>query len=623
MPRSRRSQQISSRQHQLPLGFDFARRSAASPAESTSALDRRRRLKGITLVGFAWALVIVARLFSLQIADFERWQDWAVKEHFKEVVVASERGPILDRNGKILAVSVPAESVYLRPRQVKDGANVAKELSQVLEVPAAEINKKLSSASPFVWVRRQVPRALADKVRDLNLAGVGSLMETRRYYPYNEAASALIGKVSIDGTGLSGIEARYEEYLHTEGLKTRVVRDALGKTIHKDTASEFRLPKGGALKLTLDAAIQMIMEEELAAGRSAAKAGAAMAVMVDADTGEILGLSQAPSLNFNQQLEGNTKGALRNMVLETVFEPGSVMKPIVTAGALDAGVTSPAEIFNCEGGRYGVGKHTIKDVHPYGMLSVFDIVVRSSNIGMTKIGMRLGKERLYRHLRDFGFGTDSGLGLPGETRGILRDPSQWALVDVATHSFGQGVAVTPLQMVRAVSALANGGRLPDLRLVDDGRDFSSRRVLSEKTAQKVREMMLGVVSDEHGTGSKAAVAGVPIGGKTGTAQKVRDGGRGYAPGEYIASFVGFADGTPIGVPRTLTLMVVIDEPRAKSIYGGTLAAPVFQRIIQRTLHLLLTRNGSSSGGDEIVPESGSIYPAYSVKGYLKEAGYRS
>ena len=208
---------------------------------------------------------------------------------------------------------------------------------------------------------------------------------------------------------------------------------------------------------------------------------------------------------------------------------------------------------------------------------------------MTKVGIKLGSEKLYRSLREFGFGSDSGLKLPGESKGILRPVSSWAQVDVATHSFGQGVAVTPLQMVRAMSVIANGGRLPRLRLVDS-EPSESTRIISEGTANTVREMLFGVVENEHGTGAKAAIEGVRIGGKTGTAQKARKDGRGYAPGAYIVSFLGFADATGIGISKTLTLMVLVDEPRTKSNYGGTISAPIFQRIMQRSLHFISTRN---------------------------------
>lgn len=403
----------------------------------------RLRLIGIFALG--WVGLLVSRLYSLQVSDFETWQDWAIKQHVSEVEIAAERGPVLDRNGKLLAVSVPAESVYVRPKQVKDKERAVQELSALLEMKPATLKEKLSSTQPFVWIKRQVPRYQVEKVASLNLQGVGTVLESRRFYPYNQAASALIGKVGIDGKGLSGIESLYEDRLHVDHLKTRGTRDAFGKVIQVSQLGEeesFEVPKGDALRLTIDADLQLIMDEELEVGRKEAKAKQAMAVMIDSNTGEIIALSQSPSFNFNNPAV-DSKNALRNLLVEAVFEPGSTMKPIVAAAAMDAGVVTPTEKINCENGRFKYSTHTVKDVHPSGTVTFFDVVVRSSNIGMTKVGLRLGPDRLHQYLKRFGFGTDTDLGLAGETPGILRHVSGWAKIDTATHSFGQGIAVTP------------------------------------------------------------------------------------------------------------------------------------------------------------------------------------
>lgn len=584
-----------SRQSLLALDFASQRSNLRSPRKTAEA-NRRHRLWIILGVAGVWMSIVIARLVSLQITSVERWQEWALKQHFSEITIASERGTIVDRKDRLLAVSVPAGSVYVRPRQVKDKPAAAREIAKMLSLPEKDVLKKLNGAAPFVWIQRQLPRVRAEQVSALDIPGVGHIVEARRFYPYNEAASTLIGRVGVDGVGLSGVESLFEKRLHGAHVKTRVTRDALGNQIEMISAAggeEFDLPTGESLRLTLDSDIQVIMDDELEAGRRFAKSKAAMAVMVDADTGDVLGMSQVPSVNFNSDKVHSTRG-MKNLIVESVFEPGSIMKPLVAASVLDAGVASARDILNCEAGRFRVGKHTIKDVHPSSSISFFDVVVRSSNIGMTKVGMRLGADRLYASLRSFGFGESTKLGLPGETRGILRPVESWAQVDVATHSFGQGVAVTPLQVVRAVSAIANGGMLPKLSVIDDGTDPKLRqgdRILSERAATIAREMMYGVVEDEHGTGGNAAIEGVRIGGKTGTAQKARTDGRGYAAGLYVASFVGFAEADSLGVKRRLSLLVMIDEPHTNSIYGGTLAAPVFKRIMQRTLHYLSTSDG--------------------------------
>lgn len=594
------------------IGMDFALLRSSSLAVSSLARQRPMRLRLIGVIAILWTAGLVARMYSLQVSDFETWQDWAIRQHVADVEIASERGPVLDRNGKLMAVSVPAQSIYVRPRQVQDKQLVAKELSRLLGMKSSVIMERLTSKQPFVWLKRQLPRYQAEKITEVSLPGVGAVLEARRFYPYNNAASALIGKVGTDGKGLSGIEGLYERRLHEEQVKTRAGRDALGKIIHtsvSDDEDSFEPPKGDALKLTIDADLQIIMDEELEIGRKNANAKQAMAIMVDSDTGEVIALSQSPSYNFNNPSTSG-KNELRNLLVEAVFEPGSTMKPIVAAAAFDAGVVKPTDLINCENGRYPFSKHTIKDVHPSGTIPFHDVVVRSSNIGMTKVGIRMGSDRLYSYLKKFGFGQSSQLGLPGESAGILRPEPTWAKVDVATHAFGQGVAVTPLQIVRAVAAIANGGVLPRLSVVmDDGGLPEGNRIISEQAAEWAREMMYGVVEDEHGTGGKAKIDGLRVGGKTGTAQKASEHGRGYQAGNYVASFVGFADGTPLGVSRNITAMVIMDEPHAKSIYGGTLAAPVFQRVIDRSFRFLSTKR--QLGADKprqpfIEPDQGTI-----------------
>ena len=573
---------------QFPLNF-----SRTSGTESPSVLpprSRRIRTAALGIVAITWVTAIGARLYYLQIADHSRWQSWAMKQHVADVELASERGPILDRSGKLMAVSVPAGSVYIRPKQIKDREATALQLAAVLEMDKRDILKKMDEKSPFVWIRRQLPRAIADKVAHLKLSGVNYVLEAKRFYPFSQAASTLIGKAGVDGTGLSGIEKIYEKELHEQNKKQRVVRDAYGNPIHLTAfgADDAELPKGASLKLTLDTDIQQIVDEEVELGEANAHAKSVSAVMIDPESGEILAMSQSGSPNFNLAGTGS-KEETKNALVEAVFEPGSIFKPLVAAAAVEEGLFKETDIINCENGKYPFMKHVIKDVHPSGAIPFFDVVVRSSNIGMTKIGIRLGKERLYDWIRRFGFGYNTKLGLPGETAGILRHVNSWSGVDVATHSFGQGVAVTPLQIVRAVAAVANGGKLPTLKLLADQQTPEPLRIISEKTAGIVQEMMYGVVEDEHGTGGKAEIEGLRVGGKTGTAQKARADGKGYAAGSYVASFVGFADMAGLGVKKKLVLLVTVDEARTTSIYGGTLAAPVFKRVIQRTAHMMVTR----------------------------------
>lgn len=573
-----------------PLKYDFACKRAIYKTDVPSPKQRRLRLGMIGFVSGLWVALLVYRLSSLQLFDFEKWQEWAFKQHSTEFQLSAERGRIVDRNGKLLAVSVPAGSVYVRPAQIKDKSKTAAELSKILDMDASSIMQKLQKKDSFVWLKRQIPRSDADRINDLGFKGVGSVLESRRYYPYAESASVLLGKVGIDGEGLSGLERVYNRYLKGQEITSQATKDAFGNmiAISKDDQN-FEVPKGQGLELTIDSNLQMIVDQELEEGRINAKAKRAYAVMVDADSGEILALSQAPNFDLNTNEIANND-YLKNYVAESVYEPGSTFKPLIAAAAIDSGAVRPEEMIDCENGRMVFGKHTIKDVHAQKVISVSDIIIRSSNIGMAKIGAKLGAERLYQAISDFGFGQVSGASLPTESRGILRNEKDWATVDVATHSFGQGIAVTPLQMVRATSAIVNGGLLPKLKIVRDRNLDLPKRILSEKTAAKVREIMYDVVENESGTGKLSKIEGIRVGGKTGTAQKALANGRGYAQGLYVASFVGFADARLLGVDRKLTLIVAIDEPNAATIYGGTLAAPVFKRIMQRSLHHIATSN---------------------------------
>lgn len=578
------------------IGVDYGGKKKSHLKESARSANRKDRLFILGFFSVLWGGFLTWRLLSLQVFSFEKWDEWASKQHSSEIQISSERGPILDRHGRIIAVSVPAGSVYVRPKVVKNIEKVVPILATELELDPKVVREKLKSDKPFVWLKRQIPREDAARIESLGIQGVGYLLESRRYYPYNEAAASLIGKVGVDGNGLSGLESVYEKKLNSAHKSVRVVRDAVGNIIQESTSdiSNFELPRGSALNLTLDADLQLILEEELSIAKENARAQATLGVLVDADTGELLAIGQTPGFNLNTR-SVVPKENLKNRIAETVIEPGSILKPIVAAAALEKKVTTPDEQVNCENGQFVYAGHRIKDVHGSGVISVRDVVIRSSNIGMTKIGSRLGKEGLYHALRSFGFGDKTGLKLPGESGGIFRKASTWAQVDVATHSFGQGIAVTPLQMVRAISPLVNGGILPTLQLEMTNEPTKAVRVISPTTAETVKSMMFGVVEDEHGTGKNSHINGVRVGGKTGTAQKARKDGKGYAAGKYVASFAGFVDASDIGINKKLALVVMVDEPSSGGIYGGTHAAPVFKKVMVRALQHLSTKS-------ELIPQ---------------------
>ena len=574
------------------VGRDLAQRDRLMSPDRPDAKVRQQRLIFVSAVAATWVVVLIGRLYSLQVASPDEWQRHALKQHAGEMRTLSERGAIKDREGRLLAVSVPAGSVFAHPKRIPNKTDAAETLAKHLQLEPKAVLDKLNSGAPFVWIARQTPRTLAEQVRQLGVPGVDFFLETKRMYPYNRAASTLIGRVGLDGKGLSGLEMVYNRYLEAPESKTSIRRDALGKQISFSAEQQsFELPQASEITLTIDAVLQLIVDEELERGRLDAKAKHGLALMVDAESGEVLAMSHAPTLNLNDG-KVSSPAALKNLVTEAVFEPGSIFKPIVAAIGIELGKVKPEEIIHCENGRFVFGKRLIKDVHGQGAISFSDVVVRSSNIGMAKVGARIGSERLYESLKAFGFGQSSGLNLPGQSNGILRHVSQWAEVDIATHSFGQGVAVTPAQLVRSVAAIVNGGVIKPLRLALEGPEQlvgeadQGVRLISEQTASAVQQMMVQVVEDPRGTGKKAAIPGILVGGKTGTAQKAREDGRGYAAGKYVASFVGFVDGRPVGINRRIVLLVSIDEPSGGVIYGGALAAPVFQRVMERTVNYL-------------------------------------
>lgn len=564
----------------------------------SSEAVRESRLTIIFLPALLWAGLVIFNLHRIQLAGVDRWRGRAEDQQFSEITLAGERGTITDRLGRVVAMSAPAASVYVRPRSVNDRGGIVKKVAPLLGLSAKQISVLLDDTRPFVFLKRQVDRRTAEEVAGLGFKGIGYVSESKRMYPYGNAASALIGAVGIDGEGLSGLERVHEKKLATAPVLAKVARDAHGTLIQLPTADEESIePQSGhSIQLTIDIELQRILDDELEQGRVASGSKGAFGVMVDAGTGEILAMSQAPSPDFNT-IRKYDPIQLRNFTAEATFEPGSILKAVVAAGALERGVVRPREMINCERGNFRYAGRTVHDAHPSDVISFHDVVVRSSNIGMAKVGDRLGRNNLYRILQTFGFGRSSGIGVPGESGGILRPVSSWAQIDVATHSYGQGIAVTPLQVVRAMSSLANGGTLNPLQLVS-GRPITDepKRVISERSAQLIEEMLVGVVEDEHGTGSFAAIPGIRVGGKTGTAQKARIGGKGYLPGKYMSSFVGFVDANTIGVQNRLVLLVTMDEPSRGSYYGGIVAAPVFQKTMKRTLEHLSLRTvlGSST-----------------------------
>jgi len=549
-----------------------------APARRTRIL----RVAGLFVVLFAVLLVRAVDLTVLRGPDFARR---ATRQHRQTITLVPQRGAIVDRHGALLASSVNVPSVFLRPRQLTppDLARLPL-LARALDIPLATLRAKVNGPQKFVWLKRHALPQQAQAAAALDVAGVGQVDEPRRFYPHGELAAHVLGFVNVDSAGLAGLERRLDKQIRGEAQEVEVARDAHGRVFHKGALA--KPLEGARVEVTLDAHVQAVTERELAAGVAAARARGGAAIVLDPATGAILALANYPTFNPNDptdRIGPAWKNRARNRILTEPYEPGSTYKAILAAAALDRGVVRPGDHLFCENGNYRYANRIIHDVHGHGWLTMAEAIQFSSNICATKIADRLGKERYYQALRDFGFGERTGVELPGEEPGLLRNVSTWARIDLATHSFGQGVSVTPLQLAAAFGAIANGGVLmrPFLvrriesatgELLHETSPVAVRRVIKPETARVATAVLRRVVEERRGTGIKARIEGYPVAGKTGTAQKVTPGARGYS-GKYIGSFVGYL---PADAPRAV-ILVMIDEPAGRG-FGGTVAAPVFQKV---------------------------------------------
>jgi cell division protein FtsI (penicillin-binding protein 3) len=532
---------------------------------------------------------ILARAYQLQIIESDRLQTIAQQGYVGTIKLPPKRGTIYEREGHELAISVEVASVYAHPSRIEGKRETGRALARVLGEKQRHLLKQINKKSAFVWVKRRIPPEQGAGVLALGLKGVGVTTETKRYYPGKEIAAHLIGFVGSDNQGLEGLERRYEKALRGSQYSLIQMRDALGRLF----AVSRPLPSGEGMRdlvLTIDKDIQYKAQKALRAAVEKSGARAGHCLVVDPMTGEILAMAVVPEFDPNLFLRYKPH-QWRNRPVTDCYEPGSTMKVFLLAACLEEHVVAPQTRFHCEQGRYEVHDHVIRDTHEYGDLSVRDIIVHSSNIGAVKVGEKLGYEKFHAYLRKFGFGRETGVGLLGERGGFIRPVSKAGPVDRATAAFGQGMTTTSLQLIMAMAAVANGGKLMRPYVVRSVLDESGRvieknyprvvrRVISEETARKVTRVLEGVVGDQ-GTGPQAAIRGFRVAGKTGTAQKVDPGTKGYSETKHVATFVGFV---PADRPR-LVILVMVDEPEGIP-YGGTVAGPVFREVGQWSLNHL-------------------------------------
>ncbi|MBI5606404.1 MAG: transpeptidase family protein [Deltaproteobacteria bacterium] len=556
--------------------------------------------------------VVIGRAFQLQIWQGPKLTRIAKAEIEKMIPRSHKRGIIYDRNRFELAMTIEMESIFAQTRDIKNIQQASDRLGPLLALDQTRLSGLLKQPKPFVYLKRRATPDECAAVRAQSIEGVAFTKEAQRFYPYRDLASHVIGFVGMDPKGLEGLERQYDSYLKSPYLYEPSVRDALGRALYLNDMESIQENEGLSLVLTLDKNIQYVAEKELKKGVIKSQAKGGVAIVLNPKNGEILALANYPAYNLNAFREV-PPGFRRNQGLTDTFEPGSTFKTFLLAAALEEKKFTPNDMIFCENGAYRVGNHVIHDVHPHGWLSVQDVIKVSSNIGATKIGKKLGPKTFYTYIKNFGFGKETGIDLPGEVGGVVWSHHRWGEIEAANICFGQGVTVTGIQLACALGSIANDGRLMKPYLVRQildqkghpVKEFSPRpvrQVLSPETARLMRRL-LSRVTEPGGTATQAAIEGLAVGGKTGTAQKVSSETRRYAPGKYMSTFMGFL---PAEDP-SLVIVVIVDEPKG-SHYGGVVCAPVFKGIAEQTLSTWGVRRPAQEVPYEAPPEKPDMTP---------------
>jgi cell division protein FtsI (penicillin-binding protein 3) len=557
------------------------------PRQTGSLLNRKIAFS--TLFVMLLFCILVFRLFYIQIIKHKDFLLRAKDQNQRIVSLESKRGSIYDRNMRELAVSIKTDSAYLNPKEIIHPEETVEQLSKAVEINKSRLLRSIQDNKNFVWLKRQMSPAQARRLKELDLEGVGFVEEYKRFYPKRDLAGHVIGFVGVDNKGLEGIEYLYNNQLKGKSLKILLEKDALGRYIYLKE-NDAKIPSEGYdLVLTIDEVIQYIATKELKRQVIETEAKGGIVVVMDPSSGEIMALSEIPDFNPNNFPRYHS-GVWRDSVVADGFEPGSTFKIISAAAAIEEKLVKEKEMIFCENGRIELGGVPIHDHEKYGWLSFHEVIQKSSNIGAIKVSQRLGREMFYSYIRKFGFGSKTGIDLPGEFSGHVRPPGEWSSVSIGSISIGQEILVTPIQLVSAMSAIANGGVLLRPRILkafidkgdvvkETGRE-EIRRVISPETSRIMTHILKGVVTE--GTGSEGAVKGFSVAGKTGTAQKYDSEIQAYSKDKYLTSFVGFV---PAEEP-ILTILVIIDEPK-RVFWGGKAAAPVFSRIAEQALRYLM------------------------------------
>lgn len=555
----------------------------------------RKRSWRIAGVLCAFGIVLIIRLLIVQVFEGHRYEEMAFNQTSGLQTLYSPRGTIYDRNGRELAFSVMVKSLYADPGIMNvSPETAAKELAPILHMKEGDLVERLSRDTRFVWLERVMDPEDSDKVIELikenKWEGFAFVDESRRFYPNGEMAANVLGFVGLDDKGLDGLEMSLDDLIKGGANKQRILTDARGNPILKSAMAPYKAKKEKSVYLTIDQNIQFYAERALDRAMANTHANGGIIIVMDPKTGDILALGNRPSYDPNH-FDKATEAEFKNCAVVDIYEPGSTFKPIIAASALDAGTYDTERVWHDPGQVWASG-HAIKNWNdePYGDVRLVDIIKFSINTGFAHIGLLTGGETLTKYARAFGFGEPTGIEFPGEGSGILFNPKEMRAIDVATMSIGQGIAVTPLQMVQAYSALANGGKMVKPHIIDairnpDGTDYQVTPVdyigtpVSKKSADDVKDMMEKEISE--GGGNNAQVPGYHMAGKTGTAQKIDAQYGGYLKNQYIASFCGFG---PVEDPKAICL-VVLDTPKG-AFYGSQVAAPVFKEAMTQIMRYL-------------------------------------
>ena len=539
------------------------------------------RLNLVKVAFITVVIILIAYLVDMQLHEADFLQKQAKSRHQRNIDIVAHRGMILDRHGEPLAISSPVHSVWVNPQHFEPSREQLKKLGQVLNITAGQLQGKLKNTATkhFVYIQRGVSPDIASAVKALKIPGLALQREYKRYYPAGEVTAHILGFTNIDDKGQEGVELSHNAQLEGTNGKKRMYRNGIGQFVEGGTLLK-KEKDGENIQLSIDLRLQYLTYQALKQAVNHHKAASGSAVIVDVNTGEVLAMANQPTFNPNNRRALHAAD-YRNRAVTDLFEPGSTIKPFIIASALKSKKFTTASIIDTSPGIFKVGTHTIKDFRDYGQIDLTTLIQKSSNIGATKVALAMEPDQLWQDIQRFGFGLATGAYFPGEVLGYMPEPESWQVLDRATMAYGYGLASTTLQLARAYTILANGGKAYPLRFLKATQAPSGEQIYSKQVTKKVMAMM-EAVTQAGGTSTRAAVDNYRVAGKSGTAKKMAANGRDYAENNYQSVFAGMI---PASDPK-LAMVIMIDDPQGEEYYGGLVAAPVFSKVMTSAMRIL-------------------------------------